>query len=131
MGAPATPWPDEAWVEASAAAITLDLSFDGTVQVTVPGAPGGEFRYHRTYEGGKVTGAGIGLRKDADVALTLPVAEAREVLAGRLDPSAAFMQGRLKTAGDNGLLLQLLAAWSSPAGKESLARLGDLAGEAG
>jgi putative sterol carrier protein len=29
--------------------------------------------------------------------------------AGELDPSVAFMQGRLKTAGDPGLVLDVLA----------------------
>lgn len=128
-GAPA--WPSEEWVVASAAMIAFDAPLDGTVQVTVPGTPGGEFRYYRTYEAGTVTGGGVGLRKDATATLTLPVAEAAEVLAGRLDPSVAFMRGRLKTAGDNGFLLRLLAAWSSPAGRANLTRLGELAGDAG
>ena len=30
--------------------------------------------------------------------------------AGELDPSVAFMQGRMKTAGDPGLVLDVLAA---------------------
>jgi putative sterol carrier protein len=61
--------------------------------------------------------------------LSFPLADADEMLNGRLDPSVAFMQGRLKTAGDNGLLLALLAAWSSPPGVSSLHRLGAAAGD--
>jgi hypothetical protein len=32
------------------------------------------------------------------------------MLAGTLDPNVAYMRGRMKTAGDPGLLLDLLAA---------------------
>ncbi len=119
-------WPNDGWVDASADALDLG-DFTGVVQVAVPGAPGGEFRYHRTFEKGRVTGGGVGPAPDPAVSLTLPVAEARSVLAGELDPSVAFMQGRLKTAGDNGLLLELLAGWSSPAGRASLVRMREVA----
>jgi hypothetical protein len=59
--------------------------------------------------------------------LTLSPADAELVRQGRLSPSVAFMQGRLKTSGDNALLLRVLAwsatdafapalaAWSAPA----------------
>ena len=34
--------------------------------------------------------------------------------AGDLDPSVAFMRGRMKTAGDPGLVLDVLAAAAAP-----------------
>jgi hypothetical protein len=116
-------WLSEEWLIQSAAAVALGREFDGVVQVTVTGRPGGELRYYRTYGEGRVVGGGLGATEDPGVALTLPEAEAREILEGRLDPSVAFMQGRLKTAGDNGLLLDYLAAWSSPAGVASIGRI--------
>jgi len=44
--------------------------------------------------------------------LTLSRADAELIREGRLSPSVAFMQGRLKTSGDNGLVLRVLA-WSA------------------
>lgn len=51
----------------------------------------------------------------ADLTLTLPAEDVDAVVAGRLAPSVAYMQGRLKTAGDNRLLLAVLAATATPA----------------
>ena len=116
-------WLSEQWVVQTRGAIDLDAPFAGLVQVTVSGAPGGDVHFHRLYDGGRVVEAGPGPAKNPDVALTLPFDDARDVLEGRLDPSVAFMQGRLKTAGDQGCLLGLLAGWSSPAGAASLAQL--------
>jgi hypothetical protein len=116
-------WLSDEWLGESGPAVALATDFGGVVQVTVTGRPGGELRYHRTYGGGRVLGGGPGPAEDPGVSLTLPVAEAREILEGGLDPSVAFMQGRLKTAGDNGLLLDFLAAWSSSAGAASLGRI--------
>jgi len=116
-------WLSETWVEETNRSIDLATPFTGLVQVTVTGVAGGDVRFHRVYQGGQVISGGPGLAKNPDIGLTLPEADAREVLEGRLDPSVAFMQGRLKTAGDNGLLLGLLSGWSSPAGAASLAQL--------
>jgi putative sterol carrier protein len=44
------------------------------------------------------------------VTFTLPFADAKAVLAGELGASVAFMRGRLKTAGDNGLVIGVLGA---------------------
>jgi putative sterol carrier protein len=44
-----------------------------------------------------------------DVTLTATGADATAMAAGELDPNVTFMQGRMKTAGDPGLLLELLA----------------------
>ena len=49
---------------------------------------------------------------EPDLTLTLSPADAELVKQGRLSPSVAFMQGRLKTSGDNALLLRVLA-WSA------------------
>ena len=49
---------------------------------------------------------------EPDLTLTLSPADAELIRQGRLSPSVAFMQGRLKTSGNNGLLLRVLA-WSA------------------
>jgi hypothetical protein len=58
--------------------------------------------------------ASLGSTKTADLTLTISSADFDELVSGRLDPSVAFMQGRLKTAGDNLLLLRLLR-WTATA----------------
>lgn len=45
---------------------------------------------------------------DAEVVLTATPATAAALGAGALDPNVAFMQGRLKTAGDPGAVLRVL-----------------------
>lgn len=81
-----------------------------TVQVTVGGTPAGDVKFHLVVADGVVTAATVGNNSKADVTLTIPHAEAQAVLAGDLDPNVAFMRGRMKTAGDPGLLLDLLSA---------------------
>lgn len=87
----------------------------GTVVLTVTGtADGDRVGALRVVDGrpAEVVDAGA---VEADLALTLPAAEAAALLSGGLAPSVAYMQGRLKTAGDNRLLLAVLAATASPA----------------
>jgi len=119
-------WLSDEWVAASGEAVDLGTPLDATVEMAVLGVAGGDVRYHRSYRGGRVVDAGLGPAGAPDVTFTLPQADAREVLAGRLDPSVAFMQGRLKTAGSNGMVLEVLAAWSSSSGRASIVRIREL-----
>jgi hypothetical protein len=82
----------------------------GAVHVVVTGLPDGDASWYARVEDGVVVEVGPGAPTDADVTLTLPAALADEVAGGTLAPSAAFMQGRMKTAGDPGLVLDVLAA---------------------
>ncbi len=52
---------------------------------------------------------------ESDLALALSPDDAQLVGRGELEPSVAFMQGRLKTSGDNALLLRVLAWTTTPA----------------
>ena len=94
-----------------------------SVGLTVIGMPGGEIRYHRIVEDGRVTGGGPGAGAAPDVVFTATADDSRAMAKGELDPSVAFMQGRLKTAGDTGLVLAVLAGWSSPKGRKACAHL--------
>jgi hypothetical protein len=49
---------------------------------------------------------------EPDLTLTIGTDDARLIKQGELEPSVAFMRGRLKTSGDNALLLRVLA-WSA------------------
>jgi putative sterol carrier protein len=84
------------------------------VEVTVLRAPGGDIAWHLTVADGRVV-ATAGPLPGATVAVTLPYDDTVAVVRGELAPSVAFMQGRMKTAGDPGVLLDLLAATARPA----------------
>jgi SCP-2 sterol transfer family len=51
----------------------------------------------------------------SDLTLTIGTEDARRIKDGELDASVAFMQGKLKSSGDNALLLRILD-WSTTAG---------------
>lgn len=81
---------------------------EGTVCLAFQVAPRKEVSVCWTYEGGKVSSGGLGPKPDAGLQLTLAAADAADVLSGRVEPSVAFMRGRLKASGDGGLLLAFL-----------------------
>jgi hypothetical protein len=61
-----------------------------------------------------------GPEAEPDLSLALSPADALLVAEGKLAPSVAFMQGRLKTSGDNALLLKILAWSATPGFDEAL-----------
>lgn len=69
----------------------------GPFEVVVTGGPLGE-----------VSGGSAGAA-EAQATLSLAAADAWAILSGELAPSVAFMRGVLKTAGDPGLVLDVLA----------------------
>ena len=85
----------------------------GVVEIVVPGAPEGQGAWVVRVDDGVVTEAAAGPPADPDVTLTITYADALAIAERSLDPSVAFMQGRLKTAGDPGLVLDVLAAAGS------------------
>src|SRR4029453_9411580 len=50
----------------------------------------------------------------AEVMLVTPRALAADMAAGRVEPSVAFMQGRMKTSGDQAALRRVLAVTATP-----------------
>jgi hypothetical protein len=80
-----------------------------TVQMVVTGSPHGDGKWHLRLDDGVVAEATAGSITAPDLTLTVAYPEGAAMAAGELDPSVAFMQGRLKTAGDPGLVLDLLA----------------------
>jgi hypothetical protein len=57
---------------------------------------------------------------EPDLTLSLNPDDAQLVMEGQLAPSVAFMQGRLKTSGDNALLLRVLEWSATPAFADAL-----------
>jgi hypothetical protein len=120
-------WPTDAWVSQTAPLVVAPTDRRGVYQVSVIGA-GGERRYHRVVDAGRVTGGGATAADEPDVAFTLTRPDAEAMADGRLDPAVAFMQGRMKTSGDPGWVIDLLAGWSSPAGRQAAQAMAELAG---
>ncbi len=58
---------------------------------------------------------------EPDLTLTIGTDDAYRVKRGELDPSVAFMQGKLKSTGDNALLLSILGWSATPAFTKALA----------
>ena len=78
------------------------------VQVIVKGAPGGDRKCVLTFAGDELTGSEDGVLAGAPLTITVTSGDADALLTRELDPNVAFMQGRLKTEGDTGILLALL-----------------------
>ncbi|MBV9660925.1 MAG: SCP2 sterol-binding domain-containing protein [Acidimicrobiales bacterium] len=93
---------------------------EGSVGLAFVVAPRREVSVHWSYEGGKATSGGPGAAPEAALQLSLARADAADVLSGRVEPSVAFMRGRLKATGDGALLLAFLE--STTAGEFSVWR---------
>ncbi len=120
-------WLSPAWVEDSTGAIDAWPSAGDrppapvVLTVTVLDGPAGDATYLRHWwppEGGEERGG-----EERELAVSVPAAEARAILAGELSPSVAFMRGRLKTSGDPGAVLDVLAASATSSFVEVLARV--------
>lgn len=85
------------------------------MQYVVTGAPDGEdVRYYWVLENGKLLESALGELEDSEITLTQSWADAVAVQKGELDPSAAFMQGRIKVTGNMAKLMSLLPITGSP-----------------
>jgi hypothetical protein len=94
------------------------------VDHTVTGGPDGDVGYWTRFEDGRLVDAGPGGHADATVTITVPYALAAELVTGRTDPAAAFMQGRSKVSGDHATLLRLLGLMATPAHRTATSALG-------
>lgn len=122
------------WLEAvGTVAVGHPLALEGavTIDCSVTGAPGGDVVVTVVVDGGAVVEVSHGGDPEADVHLVLPYRDAVAVHDGELDPSVAFMQGRLKTTGDLGRTMDLLAALSSPAGRALRQQIAGISSNAG
>jgi hypothetical protein len=106
-------WLSEEWLK-EVAALAGDRppvpGGNGTVSLAVTGAPGGEVAYHWSYRDGVPGNGGVGPVVDAELSLSIAYADAQAVASGEVEPSVAYMRGRLKASGDGALLLGLLAS---------------------
>jgi putative sterol carrier protein len=84
------------------------------MQYIVSGGPDGDVKYYWILEDGKLLESALGDAPDADITLTLTYEDSVRVQNGELDANAAFMQGKMKVAGNMAKFMQLLPLTSSP-----------------
>ncbi len=80
----------------------------------VTGAPDGDIHYYQIIENGKVLEQKVGDCEAADFTLSITWDDSVKVQKGELDANAAFMQGRMKVAGNMAKLMQLMPLTMSP-----------------
>ena len=84
------------------------------MQYVVTGGPDGDIKYYWILENGKLLESSLGDAPDADFTMTLTYTDSVKVQKGELDANAAFMQGRMKVAGNMAKLMQLMPLTNSP-----------------
>ena len=120
------------WAEAAAPLTELLPQVPGaagTVSFAVSGGRRQEAGFHWGYAAGKASPGASGIDGSADLVLLLAGDDALDVLTGRVDPSVAFMRGRLKASGDGSLLLGFLKSTVEPGFAEWRGKVAALAAE--
>ena len=88
------------------------------IQYVNTGGPDGDIKYYWVLEDGKILDSQLGDVDDPDFTLTMTYDDAMKVQKGELDANAAFMQGRMKVAGNVAKLMALLPLTNSPEYKQ-------------
>ncbi len=88
------------------------------MQYVVTGGPDGEVRYYWILENGKLQESKLGDLDGAEVTMTQTYDDAMKIQKGELDANAAFMQGRIKVAGNMAKLMALMPLTNAPEYKE-------------
>ncbi|MDP9075776.1 MAG: SCP2 sterol-binding domain-containing protein [Actinomycetota bacterium] len=88
------------------------------IQYVVTGAPDGDVRYYWVLENGKLVESDLGDLPEPDITMTESYDDALKIQKGDLDPNAAFMQGRIKVAGNMAKLMSLMPLTNAPEYKE-------------
>jgi alkyl sulfatase BDS1-like metallo-beta-lactamase superfamily hydrolase len=96
------------------------------MQYVVTGGPEGDIKYYWVLENGKLKESSLGEIADADFTMTMTYDDSVKVQKGELDANAAFMQGRVKVAGNMGKLMTLMPLTMSPEYKQLQEQIKDL-----
>jgi len=122
-------WLTEEWLTAAAhegSGATGPPTLTASVVVELTGGDEGDTVVYAVFDAGCMVGSGAGTVPSPDVTLTLTDTDARAVLSGELGLSVAFMQGRMKVAGDMAPLVDLLALAATDDVQARRARLAGL-----
>ena len=84
------------------------------MQYEVTGGPDGDVKYYWVLEDGHLRESAPGVLADAEVTLTTAWSDAVAIQKAELDANAAFMQGKVKVAGNMGKVLALLPITNTP-----------------
>jgi putative sterol carrier protein len=84
------------------------------MQYAVGGGPDGDVKYYWVLENGKLLESQLGEIADADFTMSMTYDDSVAIAKGELDANAAFMQGRMKVAGNMGKLMALMPLTMSP-----------------
>ena len=95
----------------------------GRLQYKVTGGPDGDVTFHTVFVDGRLVENALGDDPKTDCAFTVPYSDFADVARGNLDANVAFMQGRLKMAGDMGTVLRLMPLVHSDEYKASAAKV--------
>jgi hypothetical protein len=91
------------------------------IQVVVSGTPDGQVAYTLVVEDGRLAEAALHPDDSAQVTLAQTYDDALAIARGELDLNVAYMQGRVKAAGDIGALMAVMPLTQSAEYAELLA----------
>jgi putative sterol carrier protein len=84
------------------------------MQYVVTGGPEGDIKYYWVLENGKLLESQLGEIAEPDFTMTSTYEDSVAIAKGTLDANAAFMQGKMKVAGNTGKLMTLMPLTMSP-----------------
>ena len=84
------------------------------MQYVITGGAEGDVKYYWVLENGRLLESQLGEIAEPEITMTLSYDDSVRVQQGELDPNAAFMQGRMKVAGNMGKLMSLMPLTMSP-----------------
>jgi putative sterol carrier protein len=84
------------------------------IQYKAAGGPDGDVDYYWIINEGKFEDAQLGTVDAADFTMTTAYDDAVKVQKGEMDATAAFMQGKMKVAGNMAKMMSLLPITNSP-----------------
>ncbi len=112
-----TKWLSPEWFEETRAMVAAQPLFPGLsarIVAEITDGPEGTVSCYWDVDDGRLEASAEGTVEGPDVTLTLSRKDAASLSRGDLDPSVAFMQGRLKVAGSMGVMISLLTAMNTP-----------------
>ena len=96
------------------------------IQYKATGGPDGDVDYYWVLDEGKIVEAKLGTLSDPDFTMTSAYDDSARIQRGEMEAAAAFMQGKVKVAGNLTKMMSLLPITSSPEWKALQRRVSDV-----